>query len=52
MDPYAGAEAYFGLLAEPRSLLEGNVDLVMVGAVMGFNESHDDLGGHYLLLSV
>ena len=33
MDPYACVEAYFGLLDELRSLLEGDVDLVMVGAV-------------------
>jgi len=33
MDPYARVEAYFGLLAELRALLEGDVDLVMVGAV-------------------
>ncbi len=33
MDPYARVEAYFGLLDELRALLEGDVDLVMVGAV-------------------
>ena len=33
MDPYARVEAYFGLLEELRSLLQGNIDLVMVGAV-------------------
>jgi predicted nucleotidyltransferase len=33
MEPYARVEAYFGLLEELRVLLEGNVDLVMVGAV-------------------
>ena len=33
MDSYARVEAYFGLLAELRALLEGDVDLVMVGAV-------------------
>jgi len=33
MDSYARVEAYFGLLAELRVLLEGSVDLVMVGAV-------------------
>jgi predicted nucleotidyltransferase len=33
MDPYARVEAHFGLLAELRALLEGEVDLVMVGAV-------------------
>jgi predicted nucleotidyltransferase len=33
MDPYARVEAYFGLLTELRALLEGDVDLVMVGAV-------------------
>ena len=33
MDPCARVEAYFGLLGELRALLEGEVDLVMVGAV-------------------
>ena len=33
MNPYARVQAYFGLLAELRALLEGDVDLVMVGAV-------------------
>jgi predicted nucleotidyltransferase len=33
MAPYARVEAYFGLLEELRALLEGDVDLVMVGAV-------------------
>ena len=33
MDPYARVEAYFGLLEELRSLFQGNIDLVMVGAV-------------------
>jgi predicted nucleotidyltransferase len=33
MDSYARVEAYFGLLEELRALLEGDVDLVMVGAV-------------------
>ena len=33
MDPYARVEAYFGLLEELRSLLQGNIDLVMVSAV-------------------
>ena len=33
MEPYARVEAYFGLLGELRSLLQGNIDLVMVGAV-------------------
>ena len=33
MHPYARVEAYFGLLEELRSLLQGNIDLVMVGAV-------------------
>ena len=33
MEPYARVESYFGLLEELRSLLQGNIDLVMVGAV-------------------
>jgi uncharacterized protein len=33
MEAYARVEAYFGLLGELRALLEGDVDLVMVGAV-------------------
>jgi hypothetical protein len=33
MEPYARVEAYFGLLEELRSLLQGNIDLVMVGSV-------------------
>jgi predicted nucleotidyltransferase len=33
MEAYARVEAYFGLLGELRVLLEGDVDLVMVGAV-------------------
>jgi hypothetical protein len=33
MDFYARVGAYFGLLDELRTLLEGNADLVMVGAV-------------------
>jgi len=33
MNPYARVDAYFGLFAELRTLLEGDVDLVMVGAV-------------------
>jgi predicted nucleotidyltransferase len=33
MDPYARVDACFGLLAELRALLEGDVDRVMVGAV-------------------
>ena len=33
MDPYARVDAYFGLLDELRALVEGDVDLVMVGAV-------------------
>jgi predicted nucleotidyltransferase len=33
MAPYARVDAYFGLLDELRSLLEGEVDLVMIGAV-------------------
>jgi uncharacterized protein len=33
MDSYARVGAYFGLLDELRALLEGEVDLVMVGAI-------------------
>jgi uncharacterized protein len=33
MPPYARVDAYLGLLEELRSLLDGEVDLVMVGAV-------------------
>ena len=33
MEPYARVDAYFGLLDELRELLNGDVDLVMVGAV-------------------
>ena len=33
MDPYDRVEAYFGLLEELRSLLQGSIDLVMVSAV-------------------
>jgi len=33
LEAYACVEAYFGLLSELRALLEGGVDLVMVGAV-------------------
>ena len=33
MDSYARVGAYFGLLNELRALLEGEVDLVMVGAI-------------------
>ena len=33
MDSYARVGAYFGLLGELRVLLEGDVDLVMAGAV-------------------
>jgi len=33
MDSHARVDAYFGLLDELRELLEGNVDLVMAGAV-------------------
>jgi len=33
MDPYERVDAYFGLLDELRTLLDGDVDLVMVGAI-------------------
>jgi hypothetical protein len=33
MEAYARVEASFGLLGELRALSEGDVDLVMVGAV-------------------
>ena len=33
MEGYARVEAYFGLLDDLRTLLEGEVDLVMAGAV-------------------
>jgi predicted nucleotidyltransferase len=33
MDSYARVKAYFGLLDELRALPEGDVDLVMIGAV-------------------
>lgn len=33
MEPYALADAYFGLLDELRGLLDGEVDLVMADAV-------------------
>ena len=33
MDSYARVEAYFGLLNELRALLQGDIDLVMVGAI-------------------
>lgn len=33
MDDYARVDAYFGLLEELRTLLDVDVDLVMVGAV-------------------
>jgi len=33
MPPYSRVDAYFGLLEDLRSLLEGDVDLVMAGAV-------------------
>jgi predicted nucleotidyltransferase len=33
MDSYKRVEAYFGLLGELRTLLESDIDLVMVGAV-------------------
>lgn len=33
MDPYASADAYFGLLDDLRSLLGEDIDLVMVDAI-------------------
>jgi uncharacterized protein len=33
MDSHARVDVYFGLLDELRELLEGNIDLVMAGAV-------------------
>ena len=32
-DPYSAAEAYFDMLDELRDVLDGPVDLVMVGAI-------------------
>lgn len=33
MEPYARVDAYFGVLDELRTLLDRDIDLVMVGAV-------------------
>jgi predicted nucleotidyltransferase len=33
MEPYARVDAYFGMLEDMRTLLGGEVDLVMAGAV-------------------
>jgi uncharacterized protein len=41
MDSYARVDAYFGLLDELRTLLEGEVDLVMVGAIKNPYIAHD-----------